>query len=360
LKFKLFEGKYDRISGISVDEIWKIIKITKVLYDLKVPCLSCDELGYIEKEIDYSFSSPVEYDLILKIKRDKVFRKEGFYIDGSSDDIEGIIFIELVIDPDKEPNCYNELNSFLQETIRHEIEHLTHGGYNRIEDRPDPDKTMKIRIALNKANVKGDFVNSYKYYLLEDELGPLVHGMYRKAKTDKKPITTIFNQFLSIMEEEGIINKEKRKLVYKEWVKYAKKVLPHAKYESYEEKDLDYREIKENSKFKLPIGTHVIVKNWYGIERFRNKIGIVIGYHKSYDDCFLVKFDEIFYPNSVLRLYQHSGGNSMEDPTKRSRYFNKAEIEPIDKDMVEEIKRKIEERRLKMLDVDPYGEENWE
>lgn len=128
----------------------------------------------------------------------------------------------------------------------------------------------------------------------------------------------------------------------------------------YDEENWGWKEIKENSKFKLPIGTHVIVKNWYGIERFRNKIGIVIGYHKSYDDCFLVKFDEIFYPNSVLRLYQHSGGNSMEDPTKRSRYFNKAEIEPIDKDMVEEIKRKIEERRLKMLDVDPYGEENWE
>jgi len=232
LKFKQFEGKYDRITGISVDEIWKIIKITKVLYDLKTPNLNYDETGYLEKEIDYSFSNPVEYDLILKIKRDKVHRKEGFYIDGASDALEGTILIELIIDPDREPSCYNELNSFLQDTLRHEIEHLTHEGYNRIEDRPDPEKTMKIRKALNRANIKGNFVNSYKYYLLEDELGPLVHGMYRKAKTDKKPITFIFNQFLTIMEEEGVINKEKKELIYNEWVKYAKKVLPAAKYES--------------------------------------------------------------------------------------------------------------------------------
>jgi len=131
----------------------------------------------------------------------------------------------------------------------------------------------------------------------------------------------------------------------------------------YDEENWGWKEIKENSKFKLPIGTRVIVSGWYDLVRFRNKIGIVIGYYQRSDRLVLVKFDEIFYPND--NTYQHNG-NQREDPTKRSRYFNIDEIKPIDEEMVKEIKRKKEEierkkeeMRLKMLDVDPYSEENW-
>jgi hypothetical protein len=237
LKFKQFEGKYDKITGISVDEIWKIIKITRVLNELKFDeesGISKDELGFVEKQIDYSFETPLAYDLILRIKREPVAFKEGFYIDGASSAEDEEIMIELIIDPSREPQCYSRLNSYLQETVRHELEHLTHKGYNRIEDRPDPEKTLKMRETINAASRKGSFVNTYKYYLLEDELPCLIHGMYRKAKTDKKPITTIFNEFLTLMEEEGFLTPKKRKLVYDTWVKYAKEKLPQAKYEKYE------------------------------------------------------------------------------------------------------------------------------
>lgn len=233
LRFKQFEGKYDRITGISVDEIWKLIKITKILYNIKDQTgdlVKYDEQGFLEKEIDYSFDEPVEFDLFLSIKREQVDSEEGFLIDGSSNAPDNTIFVELIINPDKEPICYRELNSALQELLRHEIEHLTHDGINRLEDRPDPEKSMKFRKQLNRAHEKGNFANSYKYYLLEDELGPLVHGMYRKAKTDKKPITDIFNHFLDIMEKEEIIKKDKRKLVYDKWIEYSRKNLPAAKY----------------------------------------------------------------------------------------------------------------------------------
>lgn len=231
-RFKQFEGKYDKITGISVDEIWKIIKITKIIYNIKPKGIVYDDDGFLENQINYDFIEPVEYDLFLRVKREKIDNKLGFIIEGYSESPISLIVIELIIDPDKEPYCYKELNSYLQDTVRHEIEHLTHAGYNRLEDRPDPKKSLRLRNELNRAHERGVFVNSYKYYLLEDEIGPLVHGMYRKAKTDKKPITVIFNEFLDIMSNENIINNDRnRQKVYDAWISYAKKNLPVAKYE---------------------------------------------------------------------------------------------------------------------------------
>ena len=229
LRFKQFEGKYDKVTGVSVDELWKVIKITKSLYDLNPSKskLKYDN-GFLTNQINYDFIDPVEFDLVLRIKREKIDAKLGFIIEGTSDAEEGAILIELIINPDREPCCYNTLNSWLQDVLRHEIEHLTHGGYNEISDRPSQFDSVKLRLALNKAAGKGNFVNSYKYYILEDEVGPLVHGMYRKAKTDKKSITTIFNEFLSILEDEEIIKSDKRDLLFDTWVKEAKRLFPRA------------------------------------------------------------------------------------------------------------------------------------
>lgn len=238
LRFKQFEGKYDKISGVSVDQIWKIIKITRILYNLKDKLddseFQYDDCGYLESQVDYSFDTPVEFDLFVRIKREKIeergWDKLGFFVDGGSDGTENEILVTLIIDPDKEPSCYNSLNSYLQDLMRHEIEHLTHEGINRIEDRPDAEKTIKIRKQLRKERERGSYVNLYKYYTLEDEIGPLVQGMYRKAKTDKKPITAVFNEFLDIMEESEIINSDKRKFLFDAWTKEAKRLLPNAKY----------------------------------------------------------------------------------------------------------------------------------
>lgn len=229
LKFDKFiiEGKYDRITGISVDELWKVIKLTKLSFDLDRKKYS----KYIEIDIDHNFSGPIEFDLKLKIKRDSNYRKSiiipndyGFYIDGKCDALIGVIYIILELDPNKEPYCYNNLNLMLQDVIRHEIEHLTHEGYNRLSDRPNPDNSNELRY-----NISG--VDSYLYFILEDELTPMIQGMYRKAKTSKKSITTIFNEYLDIMVDSGILKDYNRELIYDEWVKEAKRLLPNAKFD---------------------------------------------------------------------------------------------------------------------------------
>lgn len=230
LKFSKFilEGKYDQITGIAVDELWKAIKLTRISFDLKDPK---SDNKYLKIDIDYIFCGSIEFDLTLKIKRDENYKKStiipkeyGFYLDGKSDALVGSIDIIIEIDPNMEPACYSNLNSMLQDVVRHEIEHLTHDGYNRLSDRPDPKDTDDIRY-----NIDGE--NSFLYFILADELGPMVHGMYRKAKTDKKPITTIFNEFLDLMMKNKIITNDKKELIFGEWTKEAKRLLPNAKFE---------------------------------------------------------------------------------------------------------------------------------
>ena len=104
LKFKQFEGRYDQITGIAVDELWKVIKITKIIYDLKDDMaygddLTLDEDGFMSKQIEYDFEGPIEFDLILRIKRQTIDFKLGFVIDGGSFAEESRILIELIIDP---------------------------------------------------------------------------------------------------------------------------------------------------------------------------------------------------------------------------------------------------------------------
>ena len=237
--FKLFEGRYDKLTGLVADSIWNIIKVSRTLYD-KFPEKRKSFKKFKEVDIDTEFKThkmPIklkdfEFDLSVKIRRDEtIIHKLGFIIDGLTNAEDGTITIKIEINPEKEPKCYKELNSFLQDVIRHEIEHLTHDGMNRILDRPDPQSTYDLRVKLLRAFGKGNIGDSDKYYLLEDELVPLVQGMYRKAKTDKKPLGVIFREFLDIMVDDGFIDKSKVDKIYGVWVEYAKRLLPAAKFD---------------------------------------------------------------------------------------------------------------------------------
>jgi hypothetical protein len=208
----LNEGRYDKISGTIVDAIWKCIKATSVLGEHKKKTF---ELG--------EFSGPVYIDEVnFYITREPI--ATGVAIDAGAYPSENSLEIILTIDPNKEPQIYNKVNSLLQDAVRHEIEHLTQGGENRIPDRP------KITPAKVRDKISFKNGNAYKYFVLKDEIPAMVNGMYRSAKTEKKPLDIVFNEYLDYYIGENIISQKQADSIIKTWIEYAKKNLPVAQY----------------------------------------------------------------------------------------------------------------------------------
>jgi hypothetical protein len=106
-------------------------------------------------------------------------------------------------------------------------------------------------------------------------------------------------------------------------------------------------------KFKFEdfkIGDIVIVKNNYHISELVLKIGKII-FFKYSNNTILIKFDK-HYPNITHSAFGR-------DPSHSSRYLSPDNIELYDK---KKIKLRIiekEKMKIKMMEIDPFGEENW-
>lgn len=223
----ILEGKYDQLTGLITKEIFKIIKIGFTLHQLGL----LKDLGEIDKngfndvviEID---GTKIDTDVFLKLKFTKNLPQK-FAIDGSAwnamQDISAIE-IELNLDPNHIPKIYSKLNGFIQDAVRHELEHLTQGGQNKKSFRPMPTR------AKTRNRISFDFGNAYKYFILRDEIPAMVHGMYRKTKIEKNTLDKTFDIYLDYMIDEKFISRKERDTILKKWFAYSLKKLPSAQY----------------------------------------------------------------------------------------------------------------------------------
>jgi len=210
----LNEGSYDKLAGEIVDAIWPIIKLTSPKGEHEM--LQFD-LGEFNDKVFID-------DAQLFIKREAVSNSRGVIVDaGAYPSVNGIEFI-VTLDPAKEPQSYQKLNAVLQDAARHEIEHLTQGGENR---RPSK---VKITGSIIRNKISGDKGNLYKYFLLKDEVPAMANGMYRQAKTEKRPLNDVFNEYLDYFIDQKLMTKTERNKVLKTWITFAKKNLPKAQY----------------------------------------------------------------------------------------------------------------------------------
>jgi hypothetical protein len=196
----------------------KLVKLTRILgqqsnHDEKI----------IELESDYSFAIIID-TVVVKITRESIPVSRGFVVDAGAYVTDNEIEVVINIDPTKEPQVYSKLNAVVQDAVRHEIEHLTQGGDNRMEGKP---KLVGSSVR-DKISVKNG--NSYKYFLLRDEIPAMVHGMYRQAKKEKRPLDDIYNEYLDYFVEENVISKAEASKILKTWLALAKKELPAAIY----------------------------------------------------------------------------------------------------------------------------------
>ena len=210
----LNEGSYDKLAGEIVDAIWPIIKLTSPKGEHEI--LQFD-LGEFAGKVFID-------DAQLYIKRESVSNSRGVIVDaGAYPSVNGIEFI-VILDPAKEPQSYKKLNAVLQDAARHEIEHLTQGGENRRINK------VKLSGSIVRNKIGADKGNLYKYFLLRDEVPAMANGMYRQAKTEKRPLDDVFNEYLDYFIDQKLMTKTERDKVLKTWIAFAKKNLPKAQY----------------------------------------------------------------------------------------------------------------------------------
>jgi len=107
----LKEGRYDRLTGMIVRDIWEKIK------------LSYGEEGEFFDTWSYekAYKFPYPFSVSLTIVRDDNL-DHAVSVGGSSN--KDFIDIEIYILPEVEKKVYNHINLRLQDVIRHELEHI--------------------------------------------------------------------------------------------------------------------------------------------------------------------------------------------------------------------------------------------
>jgi len=203
----ILEGKYDSLTRQIVKLIFNHIKQSKNKEKYTYETTINNKLLY--------------FDFILNIYKNKNVDKYiiNAYTDAEFDD-DAEIEITLQINPNNEQLNYKELFFELNDTVRHELEHLTQSGFNKLANKP------------NKTNKKAfdRFVDKpYKEYLLKDEIPAYVAGFYRRAKIEKTYIDIIIHDFLYWYVIHNIITKKQMNIIMKKWLEYAQRKYPTVK-----------------------------------------------------------------------------------------------------------------------------------
>ena len=209
----LTEGRYDAITRKVVRDIMKLVT-TSSFGDHDLPYdINNEEYEYQQENLGFS----VELQIV---KTEKV---EDFFIDAATsdnDDDETVMLVKVFLNPTFDKQNLEKLFYKLQEVVRHEVEHFTQHGPFRIEDRP---------------TYKGDTTNLktvYGHHKNVVEVPALVHGFYRRAKLEKKPLDEIMIEDLDSEIEKGLLTKNQAENLLTMWLTYAKKNLPSAIYKN--------------------------------------------------------------------------------------------------------------------------------
>lgn len=154
----------------------------------------------LDGEMTYNFHNlQTEFSLELRIEESDY--TEGLEIDGGYYEDEDTLEIEIVYNPKFMPELYYDLVGQLNETVRHELEHLLQA--ERGED------------------IKSDVEDPKKYYLQPHELEAQVAGLKRISKLRKQPFEMVVRDWFYKNENtHGLSEKDSEKVIKKILQKY--------------------------------------------------------------------------------------------------------------------------------------------
>ena len=208
-KTLLTEGRYDAITRKVVRDIMKVVNGSRI-GDFILPSDVSNEQDYEQEGLSFN----LELDIIETEDIEKFEVRTAI----ADEDDENIMLMTIILGPKFNKQNLEALFYKLQEDVRHEIEHFTQMGPDRIEDRP-----------IYKGNT-ANFKTVYGHHKNIIEIPALVRGFYRRAKIERKPIDEIMMDDLDTEIERGNLSKNTAQKLLTIWVDYAKKYLPHAIY----------------------------------------------------------------------------------------------------------------------------------
>jgi len=234
----MLRGFNDYINESSEIDIPSVGYAADAIYVIKNAEPSDD--SYIEiRELEYKDDN--SFDLVIQVKKTDFpdfntdshfkelqweeinFKKYGFALDANThinktDLIIPEIILTLIINPNREPELYKELEFKLTDIIAHEVNHTDQIGWNR-----DP-----FNVRPSSGTDRSGANTSYKYFMLPDEIESMVIGMYERSKVEGSNLDDLFDKYLMPFVTDGKLSKSEYEEVFSVWLTHALENYPDA------------------------------------------------------------------------------------------------------------------------------------
>jgi len=215
LKNILYEGRYNKLVGQIIKDIFKIIKQKKPI-DNNVKTKNWDNYFETSKNTNFqvnNYRGDIDVDVELNYLITTNIKKGTYYIDGGVyTEMSPELTIMLVVNPNDIPGVYSDILPVFRDLVRHEIEHLTQRDWNLKYSK------FKKRNNALRQKIKKTGLN-YKYFMLADEADANIHGLYAKAETLKQPYQKVVDNYLDELVNNKVVTIEQRKEIYDKWKK---------------------------------------------------------------------------------------------------------------------------------------------
>lgn len=213
----LLEGRYDSFVREIVKDIMYYIKGSEGEKDEPIDfSLPYDKNG--EEFYSHESGAEIEVDLVVLRTEDTIThgnREVPFYINCyvSTDDV---LVVEVVIDETYGREYYEQIFYKISEDIRHEVEHYLQDIF--------PDRQQALVPSTS------EYETTFEHHMDPAEVEALVHGFYRRAKQEKKPLDIVMLTDIQQDIQDGNLTPNEGDTLLKTWVDYAVKKLPQAQY----------------------------------------------------------------------------------------------------------------------------------
>lgn len=198
----LNEGVYDSlVTRLSKD----VINAWKSQFDENPKRLfSLLDKNYEEEDAK---GRPMEFDLLAKIDfkktKDRQYKVDGGANEGD-DETEGFVALNFTVDPRELPRMWSTIAMDIRDVLRHELEHLTQGGWN-VRTGKEMEDDQAIRDLIQKYKI----LAPKNYFMLDKEVDAMLQGMYYKAKKSRKPFADVIDDYLDMV---GLEPEEKEEI----------------------------------------------------------------------------------------------------------------------------------------------------
>jgi hypothetical protein len=199
-------GRYDSLTRRISNDIFSEIKKSE---------------GNIKEIPAYSHESGLVIEVALVINRTKDTilygnRELPYYVFTYIADEDSLV-IEISLDELYGKSFYEEIIYKINEDVRHEIEHL-------LQEMGVGDREV------TDLKNSSEYETTFDHHKDKGEIAALVHGFYRRAKLEKKPLDTIMLGDLQKSIVDGKITPTEADELLQLWVNYSMKNLPKAQY----------------------------------------------------------------------------------------------------------------------------------